>query len=203
MGRWVWLRTGTCHSHPVERPSRRPLRHPHAPIPHIPVDSCHSWQPWMQRQLIAVRHDAARWSFVHDRRERFALPSDSATAFRGDSPTCPPPPSLVHPHDMHAFPRRQRFPHGRQNREREYSWDVGGPFGDWPLRSACCIYGNLTKKTACAPAFGTSDSVSICSNICRSLCSSCSSHRRRTSHHRVRRLPIRRPRRRRLLRLRR
>ena len=23
--------------------------------------------------------------------------------------------------------------------ERAYSWDVGGPFGDWPLRSACCI----------------------------------------------------------------
>ena len=31
-------------------------------------------------------------------------------------------------------------------RERAYCWDAGGPFGDWPLRSACCIYGNLTKK---------------------------------------------------------
>ena len=31
-------------------------------------------------------------------------------------------------------------------RERAYSWDAGGPFGDWSLRSACCINGNLTKK---------------------------------------------------------
>ena len=25
------------------------------------------------------------------------------------------------------------------DRERAYSWDVGGLFGDWLLRSACCI----------------------------------------------------------------
>ena len=34
-------------------------------------------------------------------------------------------------------------------RERAYCWDAGGPFGDWPLRSAC----RITKSRArCANA---------------------------------------------------
>ena len=40
-------------------------------------------------------------------------------------------------------------------RERAYSWDAVGPFGDWLLRSACCIT-DITAGAELEPAKGNS-----------------------------------------------